>query len=267
MSELPGCNDGKLGFLSGMKLALPIVMGYVPVSFAFGVLASEVGMTSLDALIMGALFFAGSGQLIAVQMLGNGDGALAIVMVTTIVNLRHLLMSAAMTTPLQHWSRLRKAFFAFQLTDETFALHANRFATLPDVQNTVTKRFYVAQTFGINITSHISWISGGFLGAAFGSLFGDLEAFGLDYALPAMFVALLAPRLKIKPQLIVAIVAGLSSVLFVLSGMGQWNIILASIFAATVGLFLPKAWQTSNVKPSTATSAPSINANSKDMDI
>lgn len=263
----PGRNDGKLGFLSGMKQALPIVMGYVPVSFAFGVLASDVGMTSLDALIMGALFFAGSGQLIAVQMLGNGDGALAIVMVTTIVNLRHLLMSAAMTTPLQRWSRLRKAIFAFELTDETFALHANRFANLPDVQNTMTKRFYVAQTFGINVTAHASWISGGFLGAAFGSLLGDLEAFGLDYALPAMFVALLAPRLKIKPQLIVAIVAGVSSVLFVLGGMGQWNIILASILAATVGLFLPKALQTTTVKAAVADEPASLNHASKDKDI
>ena len=98
-------------------------------------------------------------------------------------------------------------------------------------------------------------------------MFGDLEAFGLDYALPAMFVALLAPRLKIKPQLIVAIVAGVSSMLFVLGGMGQWNIILASILAASVGLFLPKALQADDAKNTAVTSTANPNSRPKDKDI
>ena len=82
-------------------------MGYVPVSFAFGVLATGIGMSPLDALLMGALFFAGSGQLIAVSMLGNADSFHAIVITSTVVNLRHLLKSAAMIPGLSRWPRWR----------------------------------------------------------------------------------------------------------------------------------------------------------------
>lgn len=243
-----GLDNARQGFLSGMKKALPIVMGYVPVSFAFGVLATGVGMNSLDALLMGALFFAGSGQLVAVSMLGNGDSFHAIVITSTVINLRHLLKSAAMIPGLNKWPRWRKALFAFQLTDETFALHADRFAKMPDAPENLTKKFYIAETFGINITSHISWISGGFLGATFGNIIGDLKTYGLDYALPGMFVALLAPRLLYRPDLIVSIVAGVASVLFLLAGLDAWNLILATIVGATVGVFLPRPKQEEETK-------------------
>ena len=240
MSEMKvEINNAGRGFLSGMKKAVPIVMGYVPVSFAFGVLASGVGMSPLDALIMGALFLAGSGQLIAVSMLGNGDAFSAIVITSTVVNLRHLLKSAAMIPGLSRWPRWRKALFAFELTDETFALHADRFSHMTDVPEKLTKKYYIGETFGINVTSHLAWISGGFLGAAFGNVIGDLHTYGLDYALPGMFVALLAPRLFHRADLIVSIVAGVSSVLLVLLGLDAWNLILATIIGATVGVFLP----------------------------
>ncbi|MBQ4132978.1 MAG: AzlC family ABC transporter permease [Desulfovibrionaceae bacterium] len=234
-------DNARLGLLSGMKKAIPIVLGYVPVSFAFGVLATGVGMSALDALIMGAMFLAGSGQLIAVSMLGNGDAFSAIVITSTVVNLRHLLKSAAMIPGLSRWPRWRKALFAFELTDETFAMHADRFAHMANVPEKLTRKYYIAETFGINVTSHFSWIMGGFLGAAFGNVIGDLRTYGLDYALPGMFVALLAPRLFNRPELIVSIVAGVSSVALVLVGLDAWNLILATIIGATVGVFLPRS--------------------------
>lgn len=237
------------GFFSGVKMALPIVTGYVPVSFAFGVLAANVGLTPLDALLMGALYFAGSGQLMTVAMLGAGAGFLPIILSTAVVNLRHVLMSAAMVPPLKRWPSWRKLLFAFEMTDETFALHAGRFAGMgrpggesgqrAGVEDEAATPYNVAETFGINITSHISWISGGFLGALLGDRLGDVSALGLDYALPAMFVALIAPRLLDKPQLLVAIAGGAFSVIFVLLGEDQWNIMLGALIAASIGAFLP----------------------------
>lgn len=237
------------GFFSGAKMALPIVTGYVSVSFAFGVLAANVGMTPLDALLMGALYFAGSGQLMTVAMLGSGAGFLPIVLSTAVVNLRHVLMSAAMVPPLKRWPSWRKLLFAFEMTDETFALHAGRFAKMgkesdapgqrDGVEEEAATAYNVAQTFGINLTSHIAWVSGGFLGALLGDKLGNVSALGLDYALPAMFVALVAPRLLDRPQLLVAIAGGVFSTLFVLLGEDQWNIMLGALIAATIGTFLP----------------------------
>ena len=232
-----------------MKMALPIVTGYVPVSFAFGVLAVNVGMSPLDALLMGLLYFAGSGQLMTVAMLAAGTAYLPIILSTAVVNLRHVLMSAAMVPPLKHWPAWRKLIFAYELTDETFALHAGRFSKMErdaaekgqtaDVPAEAATPYSVAQTFGINITSHVSWISGGLLGALFGDRLGDVSALGLDYALPAMFVALIAPRLLDRPQLLVALAGGAFSVIFVLLGEDQWNIMLGALIAATIGALLP----------------------------
>ena len=129
MENIPKHNI-RQGFFSGVKMALPIVTGYVPVSFAFGVLAVNVGMTPLDALLMGLFYFAGSGQLMTVAMLAAGTAYLPIVLSTAVVNLRHVLMSAAMVPPLKHWPAWRKLIFAYELTDETFALHAGRFSKM-----------------------------------------------------------------------------------------------------------------------------------------
>ena len=245
----PPDQNARQGFFSGVKMALPIVTGYVPVSFAFGVLAVNVGMTPLDALLMGLLYFAGSGQLMTVAMLAAGTTWLPIILSTAVVNLRHVLMSAAMVPPLKRWPIWRKLIFAYELTDETFALHAGRFANMerdaheagqePDVDARAATPYSVAQTFGINVTAHISWISGGFLGALFGDRLGDVSALGLDYALPAMFVALIAPRLLDKRQCLAALAGGAFSVGFVLLGEDQWNIMLGALIAATIGALLP----------------------------
>lgn len=241
--------NARQGFFSGVKMALPIVTGYVPVSFAFGVLAVNVGMTPLDALLMGLLYFAGSGQLMTVAMLAAGAAWLPIILSTAVVNLRHVLMSAAMVPPLKRWPLWRKLIFAFELTDETFALHAGRFSKMDKdkedggpsagAEAQAATSYSVAQTFGINVTAHISWISGGFLGALFGDRLGDVSALGLDYALPAMFVALIAPRLLDKRQCLVALAGGVFSVGFVLLGEDQWNIMLGALIAATIGALLP----------------------------
>ena len=242
-------HNARQGFFSGVKMALPIVTGYVPVSFAFGVLAVNVGMTPLDALLMGLFYFAGSGQLMTVAMLAAGAAYLPIILSTAVVNLRHVLMSAAMAPPLKKWPSWRKLIFAFELTDETFALHAGRFSKIErdaespgraaDAAGEAATPYSVAQTFGINVTAHISWISGGFLGALFGDRLGDVSALGLDYALPAMFVALIAPRLLDKPQALAALAGGAFSVAFVLLGEDQWNIMLGALIAATLGALLP----------------------------
>ncbi len=236
-------NNIRQGFFSGVKKALPIVTGYLSVSFAFGVLAVNVGMTPLDALLMGALYFAGSGQLMTVAMLGAGAGYIPIILSTAVVNLRHVLMSAAMVPPLKRWPTWRKLLFAFELTDETFALHAGRFAEMekqglrPEAE--AATPYGVAQTFGINIASHAAWITGGFLGALLGDRLGDVNKLGLDYALPAMFVALIAPRLLDKPQFLVAMAGAAASIGMVMLGEDQWNIMLGAIIAATLGIFLP----------------------------
>lgn len=162
----------------GMKAATPVVMGYIPIAIAFGILASQVGLGIAEAAAMSVFVFAGSAQFIAVGMIGAGNSIGAIVVTTFLVNLRHLLMSAALSPHLHGLSHKELAWFGFQLTDETFALHSTRFKE--GVPN-------VLESFAINGTAQASWVLGTIVGVLVGGSVSDVEGLGMDYTLPAMF--------------------------------------------------------------------------------
>ncbi|MDR3073187.1 MAG: AzlC family ABC transporter permease, partial [Deltaproteobacteria bacterium] len=113
-------------FLRGARLAVPIVLGYLPVGFAFGVLAVQAGMTPATVGLMSFFVYAGSSQLIAAGLLAAHTSTAGIVLTTLIVNLRHLLMSAALTPHLKGWPKPLQVLFAVELTDETFAASLGR---------------------------------------------------------------------------------------------------------------------------------------------
>lgn len=217
-------------FLRGARLALPIILGYLPVGFAFGVLAMQAGMDAPAVIMMSVFVFAGSAQLIAADLFGAGTGTAGIVLTTFIVNLRHLLMSAALTPHLKNWPKPLQAWFGFELTDETFAANLGRFYA------TGVNR---AETFGLNAASHLGWVAGSALGALFDSAIGDVTPFGLDFALPAMFIALLVPHFAIPRRVLAVIFGAAFSLTFAVLGAGQWNVMLATIAASALAAFLP----------------------------
>ena len=84
-------------FKEGAKAALPIVLGYLPVGMAFGVLARKAGLTSFEVGLMSLLVYVGASQFIAVEMISKGFMWFPIVLTTLFVNLRHLLMSSTVS--------------------------------------------------------------------------------------------------------------------------------------------------------------------------
>ena len=217
-------------FLRGMRLALPVILGYLPVGFAFGVLAVQAGMNPLTVGLMSYFVYAGSAQLITVGLLTAGASTASIVVTTFVVNLRHLLMSAAMTPYLRAWPRLQQAWFSFEMTDETFAANLGRFAS-----HGVNK----GEAFGLNFIAHLGWVAGGVAGSLFDSAIGDVKPFGLDFALPGMFIALLLPHFRLPRRLLAVCFGAALSLLFALAGAGQWNVMLATACAATIAAFWP----------------------------
>ena len=215
------------GWLAGITRATPIVLGYLPIGLAFGVLAQKAGLSPLNTMMMSLIVYAGSAQLIAVGLFAAGVPALSIVFTTFVVNLRHMLMSAALSPFLQRWRKVELAAFAYQLTDETFAVHSAGFAFHPPVKSSV---------FATNATSQLAWLVGTWLGIIVGQLVTDVRPLGLDYALPAMFIALLVVQVKDYVQIIVALLSGVLAVGLLLLGVTQWYVMIATLVAATAGL-------------------------------
>ena len=213
----------------GIKAATPVVMGYIPIAIAFGILAYQVGLGIAEAAAMSVFVFAGSAQFIAMGMIGAGNSIGAIVVTTFLVNLRHMLMSAALSPHLRGLSHKELAWFGFQLTDETFALHSTRFREgVPDV----------LESFALNGTAQASWVLGTIVGVLVGGVVSDVEGMGMDYALPAMFIALVFIQVHNSTYFTVGVLGGTAAMVFQVAGMGAWSIIAATVLAATTGVVL-----------------------------
>jgi 4-azaleucine resistance transporter AzlC len=212
----------------GLKASWPICLGYIPIGLAFGVLAQKAGLSWLDIALMSAVVFAGSSQFIAVSMLTGGAAAMAVIVTTFFVNLRHVLMSSSLSVWLQNEHRGKLSIFAYTVTDESFAVNYTRFLKGDwDLQRSQV----------VNLTAYIAWIVSTVAGGFCGHLI-PAHSFGIDYALIAMFICLLSFQLVSRLVILTAAVAGLVSVTLSLFISGNAHVILASVFAATVGVGL-----------------------------
>lgn len=212
--------------LSAARQVAPIVMGYLPVGAAYGVLAQQAGLSLLNTVLMSVLVYAGSAQLIAVGMFAAGLNPVSIIVTTFVVNLRHLLMSASLAPSLKSWNKWELALFAYEITDESFAVHSMRFA-----RGDLNK----ATCFGINALAQTSWVLASFAGYFAGASIPSVEPLGIDYALPAMFIALLVMQMKNGLHVLVAGFSGLLAVILNKAGAAQWSVILATVVGATFG--------------------------------
>jgi 4-azaleucine resistance transporter AzlC len=234
MFETQSAPKSRSSWLQAISPAFPVVMGYLPIGFAYGVLAVNGGLSVFQTLLMSVIVYAGSAQLIAASLFAQAIQPFSIIATTFIVNLRHLLMSAALAPHMLAWKNSEVAIFSFELTDESFGVHSLRFERGEN---------QARPTILINMICQLAWVAGSLLGAVAGNLIEDVRPFALDYALPAMFIALLVLQIKDKKILWIAIISGALSMLLWLGGATQWNVIIAAILAAALGAGL-EIWQT-----------------------
>jgi 4-azaleucine resistance transporter AzlC len=213
--------------MAGLSRAVPIVVGYVPVGLAYGVLAQKAGLSPFNTMLMSLIVYAGASQFIAVGLFASGAPAWSVIITTLVVNLRHMLMSAALSPYLKRWRSTELAAFAFQITDETFATHSQ------DLSPGTLRKI---KAFAIHVTAQASWVLGTWLGLVTGQRITDVRPLALDYALPSMFVALLILQIRDRIQALVALLAGMMAVGLLLAGVEHWGVIAATLVGATVGV-------------------------------
>lgn len=229
LAKTPTKHALRSGIVEGFKQAVPIIVGFIPVGFTFGVLATKNGIPGFLTVMMSIIVLAGSSQFIAVSLFAASMSPVTIIVTTFIVNLRHFLMSAAIAPHLSKMTFMRKLLFSFQLIDETFAIH---------MANIDRNNFGELQAITVNCVAHFCWVSGTVIGVCGSHLIGDIKPLGFDYALPAMFVVLLIWQVKSNMHAIVSIIAAMASITLYLAGAEQLCVILASIIAATTGVIL-----------------------------
>lgn len=179
-------------FLQGVKDCIPTLLGYISIGVAFGVVGIASGISVLEIFLLSVLVYAGSAQFIFCGLYLAGAPVTAIIVTIFIVNLRHLLMSLTIAPYFIQHSTLRNIGFGTLLTDETFGVSV--------VSAAKEGRLGGKWMNGLNVTAYTTWIAACTIGGIIGQWLPDPEKWGLDYALVAMFVALLVLTLASIPK-------------------------------------------------------------------
>ena len=218
-------------YLKGLKGGVPICLGYISVSFAFGIFATRGGLTLLQAVIISLTNLTSAGQFAGVDIINSNGGLLELSVATLVINIRYLLMSLSMSQRvLPSTNTAKRLLMSFGITDENFALSMQK-------QGDITFSYF----FGVMTLPLIGWTLGTFLGGFAGSVLPETVRLALGMAIYAMFIAIIIPPAKnSKPILTVIIIAvfvslGISTVPEI---SGGWRVIISTLIAAGAGAFL-----------------------------
>lgn len=215
-------------YLKGIKVSLPVILGYLPVAIAFAVMASEAGFSRFETIAMSTLVFAGASQIMAVGMVTAGASMFSVVVATFVLNLRHFIMGTYIMKKLGKTSPLEKITTAHGITDEAFAI----------VGATPEENCSVPYLFGIITVTYGSWVLGTVLGAFVSVLIPASISGALGIALYALFISLLVPGIKKSLRLVTLVIftALLNAVLSLIIP-SSWAIIASCLIGALVGVF------------------------------
>jgi predicted branched-subunit amino acid permease len=191
-------------FITGARDALPILLGVVPFAMICSVAAVSVGLTPFEAMSMSFIVFAGASQLAVLQLMGEGAILLVMILTAWTINLRFTMYSATLAPYLQKEPLLRKAPFAYILSDQAFGVTMSHFAN----EMPANPAWYY---YGAATTVWMTWNISAIAGALLGTLVP--ESWGLDFAFPLSFMALMFAALRDRPTVLAAVVGGLVAVL------------------------------------------------------
>ncbi len=182
-------------FLSGMRDGIPIALGYLSVSFTFGIKAVNDGLYWWEALLISMTNLTSAGQLAGISVIAAGGSLIEIAMTQIVINMRYALMSLSLTQKLDKRFTGGKRWLAgFGITDEIFAVASGRLSEV--------SASYMA---GLITTPFVGWSLGTALGALAGNVLPPSVQSALSVAIYAMFIAIFVPPMK-KNKNIAAVV-------------------------------------------------------------
>ena len=183
----------------GVRDVSPLLLGIVPFGFIAGIAAVNAGLGLPEAIGLSVVVFAGAAQLAALDLIGR-DAPLAIIVVTAVViNLRMVMYSASIAPHFQNLPARLKAALAYLLTDQAYALAISRYRTTDSATS-------VAYYLGVAVTLWLVWQLTTVAGVVLGT--SVPESFGLEFAVPLVFLALLVPAMDDGPTTVAGVVGG-----------------------------------------------------------
>lgn len=221
-------------FVRGLQDGVPICLGYLSVSFAYGMMAVNSGMPIWSTVLISISNLTSAGQFAGTNLILAGGTFLEIAMTTLIINIRYFLMSLTISQKVeQEMTMPQRLAISFGITDEIFA-----------VSMQYPKELTAAYMVGLIITPVFGWTMGTFLGGVLTSLMPQMISNALNIALYGMFIAIIIPPAREeKAVLFTVILAIIMSVIFyylpLLSFLsGGWGIIIITVIVSAIAAWL-----------------------------
>ena len=223
-------------FFRGLRDGIPIALGYFSVSFGFGILCINLGLSILAAAGISLTNLTSAGQVAGVGIIAAGGTLIEMALTQLVINLRYSLFAISLSQKLDSsFTTPHRIAASFGITDEIFAVtYAQEGKVKP------------AYMYGVILISALGWVGGTALGAAMGQILPEMVSSAMGIMLYCMFLAIFVPPArKDRGVLVAVIVAALCSILFntvltFVSG-GFAVIISALVSAALCALLFPVA--------------------------
>ena len=214
---------------AAFPVTLPVLMGYLSIGIAFGLMLQGIGYNFIWAFFMSLTIYAGSGQYLAVTLLGSAAGLGTIAVMTLLINFRHLVYGLSMLEKFRGMG-WRKLYMIFSLTDETYALLAGT----PAPVGVDPRNFY----FSVALLDQLYWIAGSVIGGiAGGMLEGVISIEGIDFAMTALFVVIAVDQWKAYRKHL-PVFLGLGCTLVCLAVIGAEQMLLPALGLIVLALLV-----------------------------
>lgn len=222
-------------FNKGLKAGIPIGIGYLSVSFSFGIIAVSYGMLWWQAVLISMTTLTSAGQLAGLGIMINPGQYIDMLISQLTINVRYSFMSVSLSQKTsKEFSGIRRMLLGFFMTDEIFAVASN--------EREVSTKFFS----GLTVFPYVGWTMGTLLGTIIGNVLPDSLMSALCLAIYGMFIAIVVPKVRYSvPLLVVVVTAVALSCMFyyipVLSSVSAGlSVSICAVVAAVVGaVFFP----------------------------
>jgi len=220
----------KCNIKDALNDGFPIIMGFIPIAMAFGILSKSAGITLMESVGFSMMVFAGASQFIALNLLIAGASIGEIILTTLLVNFRHFLFAASLSPKITKDMKKAVPLIAFGLTDETFSVASLK-------EKALSKEYMLVLEFSV----YSAFAGGTLLGYVLGGILPTVVQLSMGIALYALFTAILVPEMKKSSKVIILLIlSGIinTGCLYGLKLSQGWSIIISIVLVSILGMFI-----------------------------
>ena len=219
MPDINAHRNATAEFWLGVRHELPLQLGVIPFGLVFGILALASGLTGLQTILLSSILFGGASQIVFAQLWAAGVPPLVVGGSVGVVNLRHVLYSASMAQYLRHLPLRWRILLGYLLTDEAYAVSIKRFQDGP---HSPYQHYHL---LGSGVTLWVAWQTSTIAGVMAGTTIPD--SWSLSFAIPLTFIAVVAPSIRRRADLVACVVAATLSLICQPLPWNSWIMIAA----------------------------------------